>query len=224
MNRKFLLLFLLLLFSINLYSANKSKKRLIKKNVQKKIPYYKYYGVVLGQGSLKRKITIKSNKSGGMICSSQHSQCNSEVMLGYANGDDYNLEEKNSVYKNNLIYGTQKGYTGNFYEFGLSHQEEVSEFIIQFGNTFPNLTFSKGWFIPFINTGVGLGYTGADSLNPTSTAFFLGLGGYTIFKKAKLRYGVQTTYRMWATIKHNYGDEDWIDNEVNPYIGLTYNF
>lgn len=225
--KKTLLLFLtltLLTTTLNGATKTKLKKRIAKKPRQN--IYRNYYGVMYGSVSLKRTVTIKSNESQAKICTADTETCNesAEGFIGIADGRSYTLNEDTNYGSMEAVYGIQKGFTGNFYEVGLFSSSEISGISLSMGYTFPDFTFSKGWFIPFAKVGVGLGYNGADSLNPTSLSYSLGVGGYTILRRFKLRYGFDYAMREWSPVKHEYGDEVWEDKETKIYLGLTYNY
>ncbi len=217
--------FISLLLTNSLQGAAKTKLTNKPTTVKQSSKYIMYYGLVIGPTTLNREVSLKTNGNGSNICKSSIAVCDTDSAIGTSDGSTYTFNEDTINYtKSELLIGMQNGYTGNFYEVNIYTGDDISELTGTVGYTFPEYTFSVAWFIPFFKGNIGLGYTGADSLNPTSLSATVGIGGYTIMKKFKLRYGFDYTKRQWSTIKHDYGNESWIDTETRGYIGVTYNY
>lgn len=176
-----------------------------------------YYSLIIGPSEISRDYSVSMRNNGTFL-----NKETNEKIVG-VKGNSYSFNEDISHTRVDFIYGIQKENYGNFYEIGFYTGSVLDEVFLSFGKTFPNITFSKRWFNPYLKGSLGFGLTGADLPQPSSLSYSYGLGFLSSFGESfSSRIGFDLINRKWSDISHSYGSEKWEESETRLYFGGMY--
>lgn len=188
------------------------------------LPVSYFLGGELGRVDQDRKVRIESNKSGLDVLRTDVSP--SEV-LGTANGDTYEFTQHNTYDRTDLVLGVEHDTGENrYYRLGFYNGNEIQEFLLVAGFTFPALTKPVSSNLhPYLELMIGFGYNDAEDFAPTDYGAGAGAGlMFFLSRDWALNAGVDYKLRRWRPIAKEYGHEYWDDTDTRTYLGIRYFF
>ncbi|MDR2033553.1 MAG: hypothetical protein LBP89_02850 [Helicobacteraceae bacterium] len=146
--------------------------------------------------------------------------------MGVANGSTLTHNDDDTKWRYQVGIGYQLPNDGNFWYFDYAYDaDETRELDCSFAWSLPSLAIANT--IPYIKFGANIGFGDSQKYAPSSFGVLLGVGGYNYLNDAKsfrLEYGVDYSRTEWLPIRHNYGNEEWIDDLWHIYLGAAYRF
>lgn len=146
-------------------------------------------------------------------------------LMGTADGSTLTHTAGDLLFGFQLGAGYQLPRDGNFWFLDFSSAGDTQELLLSFAWTLPRYAFSGS--IPYVKALGGIGHVDAEGLAPTAFSLGLGIGAYnwlTAQRNWRLEYGLDLTRREWLPIRHDYGNEEWVDNEWRLYLGAAWRF
>lgn len=179
------------------------------------IPVEYFGGIRLGWVEQNREVQVRSNNSGDTITRKDTGE-----VIGTADGTTHSYTEKNSYDRSELQLGVGHiNTTGRYTRVQFHTSNEIHEFALISGKRFENR-----WVIePYLEGMFLIGYNQPTDLFPTDFGIGLEIGLlYRLGRKLDLEVGAGYKLRRWRPVDKDYGQEYWIDRDLQTQVGLRY--